>query len=155
MRHALWIDFLQQFTFTIKHEAAVLNCVADALSCRHTLLSQLRIEISGFDSLPESYSLDPFFVKVAQHIIENDMGNYFWSDGVLFHRGQLCIPKGSLRLKIFQDLHNEGHVGRDRTLHLVAIKYFWPAMWPILSTDAALATLRKKKQLRSDFTSHC
>ncbi|GKB41004.1 putative nucleotidyltransferase, ribonuclease H [Tanacetum coccineum] len=43
-------------------------------------------------------------------------------------RNQLCIPDTSLRLKIIKELHDEGHVGRDRTLRLVQASYFWPIM---------------------------
>lgn len=31
-------------------------------------------------------------------------------------------------LKMIQELHNEGHVGRDRTFQLLAGSYFWPSM---------------------------
>ena len=51
-----------------------------------------------------------------------------WVDGFLFWGNQLCITESSLRLKIIQELHNEGHVGRDRTLQLVAASYFWSTL---------------------------
>ncbi|XP_022868758.1 uncharacterized protein K02A2.6-like [Olea europaea var. sylvestris] len=41
---------------------------------------------------------------------------------------RLYLPEGSLRLKIIQELHNEGHVGCDRTLQFVAASYFWPSL---------------------------
>ncbi|GJZ43926.1 putative nucleotidyltransferase, ribonuclease H [Tanacetum coccineum] len=34
----------------------------------------------------------------------------------------------SLRLQIIKELHDEGHVSRDRTLKLVQASYFWPTM---------------------------
>ena len=49
-------------------------------------------------------------------------------DGFLFKGNQLCIPDCSLRTQIIQELHNEGHVGRDRTLQLVQASYFWPTI---------------------------
>lgn len=47
-RHASWIAYLQQFTFVIKHTAGISNCVADALSRRHSLLAVLHSSVSGF-----------------------------------------------------------------------------------------------------------
>ena len=49
-------------------------------------------------------------------------------DGFLFKGNQLCIPDCSLRLRILDELHSEGHVGRDRTLQLVTERYFWPTL---------------------------
>ncbi|PKI36368.1 hypothetical protein CRG98_043241, partial [Punica granatum] len=49
-------------------------------------------------------------------------------DGFLFRGNQLCIPDCSLRAHIIQQLHGEGHVGRDRTLQLVQSSYFWPTI---------------------------
>lgn len=41
---------------------------------------------------------------------------------------QLCIPDCSLRLLLITELHQEGHIGRDRTLHLISSSYFWPTL---------------------------
>lgn len=38
------------------------------------------------------------------------------------------MPSCSLRLKIIEELHKEGHVGSDRTLQLVSTSYFWPSL---------------------------
>jgi hypothetical protein len=40
----------------------------------------------------------------------------------------LCILKGSLRLKIIQELHNESHMGRDKTFRLVTNQFYWSSM---------------------------
>ncbi|GJS30888.1 putative reverse transcriptase domain-containing protein [Tanacetum coccineum] len=53
---------------------------------------------------------------------------FFLHDGFLFKGNQLCIPDSSLRLQIIKELHDEGHVGRDRTLQLVQASYFCPTM---------------------------
>ena len=49
-------------------------------------------------------------------------------DGFLFKGNRLCIPECSLGMKIVKVLHEEGHVGRDRTLQLISQSYFWPSM---------------------------
>lgn len=40
-RHAKWIEVLHSFSFVLKHKVSMENQVADALSCRHSLLSTL------------------------------------------------------------------------------------------------------------------
>lgn len=40
----------------------------------------------------------------------------------------MCVPESSLCPQIIAELHNEGHVGRDRTLQLVTSSYFWPSL---------------------------
>ncbi|KAJ9550899.1 hypothetical protein OSB04_014944 [Centaurea solstitialis] len=43
----------------------------------------------------------------------------------------LCWPKCEFPYpgsNLFAELHNEGHVGRDRTLHLISGSYYWPTM---------------------------
>ncbi|GAA0172389.1 hypothetical protein LIER_26226 [Lithospermum erythrorhizon] len=60
---------------------------------------------------------------------------------------RLCIPEGSLRLQIIRELHGEGHVGRDRTLQLAAISYFWPTLRKDVERFVSRCTLcqRSKK----------
>nr|GEV00025.1 putative reverse transcriptase domain-containing protein [Tanacetum cinerariifolium] len=127
-RHASWISNLEQFTFVIKHKAGVSNRVADALSHRHGLLTKMRAHVPGFDSFLELYVDDPFFFKVLVRIQQGESTDFVLEDGFLFRGVQLCIPDCSLRLKIIQELHNEGHVGRDRTFQLLTGSYFWPSM---------------------------
>mgnify|MGYP003362544751 FL=1 len=56
------------------------------------------------------------------------MDGYMLVDGFLFKGNQLCIPDCSLRMKIIKELHEEGHVGHDRTMQLISKSYFWPSM---------------------------
>nr|GEY07105.1 hypothetical protein [Tanacetum cinerariifolium] len=127
-RHASWISYLQQFTFVIKHKAGVSNRVADALSRLHGLLTEMRARVPGFDSFLELCVDDPFFSEVLVRIQQGESTDFMLEDGFLFRGVQLCIPNCSLRLKIIQELHNEGHVGRDHTFQLLAGSYFWPSM---------------------------
>ena len=54
--------------------------------------------------------------------------NFLVHREILVKGNQLCILDCSLRLRIIQELHGEGHVGRDRTLQLIRDSYFWPSM---------------------------
>ena len=127
-RHASWIAYLQQFTFVIKHTSGASNRVADALSLRHSLLSILHVSVPGFSSLADLYPTDPFFGLIWTALSTGSTSPYALHDGFLFRDNRLCIPDCSLRLQLISELHNEGHIGRDRTLHLVSTAYFWPSL---------------------------
>jgi hypothetical protein len=127
-RYASWAAYLQQFTFVIKHKAGTQNRVADALSRRKNLLVDMRVKALGFDSFQKLYVSDPFFAVVIEKIQNNQQSDFVLQDGFVFKGTQLCIPECSLRPKIIQELHGEGHVGRDRTYLLVAVSYFWPSL---------------------------
>lgn len=59
--------------------------------------------------------------------------DYTLVDGFLFRGVCLCIPLGSLRLRVISELHCAGHVGRERTISLIQRCFFWP----ILRRDAS------------------
>ena len=46
-RHLKWVEFLQSYTFVLKHRSRKSNRVADALSRRHLLLTWMQIEVVG------------------------------------------------------------------------------------------------------------
>lgn len=127
-RHASWIAYLQQFTFVIKHKSGALNKVADALSRRTSLLATSSVSVLGFSALAELYPSDPYFARILSDVQEGKSTKFVVHDDFLFLGTRLCIPECSLRLQIIKDLHSEGHVGRDRTLHLVTDSYFWPTL---------------------------
>lgn len=127
-RHATWVAFLQQFTFTIRHQAGKLNRVADALSRRHSLISTMHTTVRGFSTFADLYCSDPYFAKILSDVSSGWTLDFSLHDGFLFKENQLCIPNCSLRLQIIKELHDEGHVGRDRTLQLVTNSYFWPSL---------------------------
>ena len=127
-RHASWTAYLQQFTFVIKHQSGKLNKVADALSRRHALVSTLRVSIPGFECFADLYPTDPYFSSVWMDLTHGVHSDFSFIDGFIFKNNRVCVPACSLRLQIIQELHNEGHVGRDRTLKLVTDSYFWPTL---------------------------
>jgi hypothetical protein len=40
-RHAKWVEFIETFPYIVKHKKEKENVIADALSRRYTMLSQL------------------------------------------------------------------------------------------------------------------
>lgn len=127
-RHASWISYLQQFTFVIEHTSGVTNKVADALSRRHSLLYVLHVSVPGFSSFADLYPSDIFFGPIWEATTSGLSSLYSIHDDFLLRDNRLCIPDCSLRLQLITELHGEGHIGRDRTLHLVATSYFWPTL---------------------------
>ena len=112
----------------IKHTTGSSNRVADALSRRHLLLTVLHTSVTGFSTLVGQYEDDPFFGRVFHDAQTGLSGEYTIHEDFLFRRNRLCIPERSLRLQLINELHNEGHVGRDCSVQLVAASYFWPSL---------------------------
>jgi len=54
-RHAKWVEYIQSYTFVLKHKAGTENKVADALSRRSLLLNSVRAEVVGFEQIEEEY----------------------------------------------------------------------------------------------------
>nr|GEU30176.1 retrotransposon protein, putative, Ty3-gypsy subclass [Tanacetum cinerariifolium] len=63
-RHAKWVEFLQAFTFTIKHKSGKFNKEANALSCKYSLISSLQPKLIGFEPLQNEYPSDPDFGEI-------------------------------------------------------------------------------------------
>lgn len=54
--------------------------------------------------------------------------DFVLQEGFLFKGLVLCVPDCSLRLRLIAELHNLGHVGRDRSVDLVHKRFFWPTL---------------------------
>ena len=134
-----WVEYLYSFTFVIKHKSEVTNKVADALSRRCSLFTEMKVEVLGFDEMKELYDADPKFFEawrecrapnLTDHISKYD--EYFIQEGMLFKGIQLCIPRSSMRLNLIKEKHSGGLAGHfeiDKTLSLLKEKYYWPQMY--------------------------
>ena len=56
-----WVEFLQSYTFVMKHRSGKYNRLADALSRRQSLLTEIQVKVVGFNELKELYEGDPNF----------------------------------------------------------------------------------------------
>ena len=122
-----------------KHKSGVTNRVVDALSRRHSLLTEMNVEVLGFDEMKEFNDVDPNFFEawrecrapnLTDHISKYD--EYFTQEGMLFKGIQLCIPRSSMRLNLIKKKHSGGlvgHFGIDKRLILLKEKYYWPLMY--------------------------
>ena len=109
-----WVDFLQSYTFMLKHRSGKSNRVVDALSRRQLLLTVMQVEVVGFDELKNLYPEDPNFVEAWNACKEPiAIGRTRWldylvQDGMLFKDSQLCIPRSSMREKLIKEKHSGG-----------------------------------------------
>ena len=62
-RHAKWSEFIESFPYIVKYKKGKDNVVADALSRRHALLSQLDANILGLESIKDLYATDICFAE--------------------------------------------------------------------------------------------
>ncbi|KAE8695414.1 General regulatory factor 9, MU isoform 1 [Hibiscus syriacus] len=74
-RHAKWVAYLQEFTFTLRHQAGSLNRVADALSRRTLLLTTMSTKVAGFETFTDMYAADPSFGRIFQEQIISELHN--------------------------------------------------------------------------------
>jgi hypothetical protein len=117
-RHARWVNYLQEFTFVLKHKAGVENAVADALSRKSFLLSKLSTNITCFVELKGAYNADLDFGERYKTLLESPNqsdGVYSLLEGYLFKGSRLCLPRTSIREFAIRELHAgglAGHFGR-------------------------------------------
>ena len=80
----MWVEFLQAYSFTIKHKASVQNVVANALSQKHALLTSLHVKIIGFDIVKELYCDDDDFGDIWKTYVQRSFKDFVIIDGFLF-----------------------------------------------------------------------
>jgi len=66
-RHDKWVEFLQDYTFVLRHKAGVENKVADVLSRHVMILAVMSAEVTGFERLKEEYASCPTLEKYMSH----------------------------------------------------------------------------------------
>ena len=130
-RHAKWVSFLQQFTFSLKHQSGILSKVADGLRRRTNFLVEMQAKVAGFEVFKENYQDDPHFGDLYQQLQQGQQPakfDFWLKDGFLFKGPKLCVPKCSLRELMIVEQHNLGHFGKSKTLEFLNQDYFWPGM---------------------------
>jgi hypothetical protein len=96
-RHVKWVEYMQNFTFVIKHIFGTASKVPDALSIKCLLLQEFKVKTLGFDDLRDMYRHDPDFkeaYEVAENLVLRDRSQwigYVIQEGFLFKGNQLCI----------------------------------------------------------------
>ncbi|XP_024310345.1 uncharacterized protein LOC112268657 [Brachypodium distachyon] len=119
-RHAKWVEFIESFPYIIKHKKGKENVVANALSRKVVLLSQLDVKVPGLESLRNLYISDRDFAAPF-NLCKDGKGwdKFHIHDAFLFRANKLCVPESSVRLLLLQESHAGGlmcHFGREKTL---------------------------------------
>jgi hypothetical protein len=136
-KHAKWVEYMQNFTFVIKHISGTANKVADALSRKCLLLQEFRVKRLGFENLKDMYAGDADFAEAYEAAENPFLGDRSpWMDYViqnefLFRGNQFCIPNCSMRENLLKEKHSgglAGHFGHDKTLEKLSEAYFWPGI---------------------------
>jgi hypothetical protein len=133
-RHASWVEYLQRYSFSLKHKAGIENKVADAFSRRVTLLSMMSTNVTGFERLRDEYESCPDFGKLHATLSSAPyptIEDYTIQDGYLFKANKLFIPRTSVRDFLVWELHAgglAGHFGRDKTIEEVERQFYWPGL---------------------------
>ena len=123
-KHAKWVEFLQIFTFVIKHTSSKLNKVVDALSIVNVIMQELQVGVVGFEEMVDMYKEDAEFKEIYAVVQKPTIHNriqwldYLIQGGLLFKSNKLCIPKCSMRENIIKEKHSGGLSGnfkQDKT----------------------------------------
>ena len=136
-KHAKWVEYLQSFTFVIKHIRGQANKVANALSRRNLVVQEGKIQVLVFESMKELYDQDSNFQEAFEafkSLVHYDIGKwveFMIQDGLLFRNNKLCIPKCSMRENLIREKHSGGLVGNfghDKTFEQLRHYYYWTNM---------------------------
>ena len=57
-KHAKWVEFLQIFTFVMKHINEQAKKVVNALRRRSLIMQDSHVQVFGFDYLKDLYEID-------------------------------------------------------------------------------------------------
>ena len=71
-KHAKWVEFMQNFTFVLKHISGIPNKVVDALSKRCLVLQEFQVNVLGLEHLKDMYEEDADF-KEAYEACQNQL----------------------------------------------------------------------------------
>lgn len=107
LRHAKWVEFLQSYSFSIKHKAGKMNKVADALSHRHYLLQTIEGKVLGFEVIRDLYENDHDFGAIWNACSKGVVGNSF-SKTNIFSKIIDCAFLNVLCEKQLSGKHMEG-----------------------------------------------
>jgi hypothetical protein len=131
-RHAKWAEFIETFPYIIKHKKGKDNVIADTLSRRYTMLSQLNHKCFGLESIKELYATDFDFKDAYKNYREGRIWNkYVLHDGLLYRANKLCVPASSICLLFLQEAHGGGFMGHFRvkkTEDVLPTHFFLPKM---------------------------
>ena len=142
-RQARWIERLSGFNLQLQHLSGAKNTIADALSRAPEFYANAidlpQTEISLLAKLQSAAQQDAQYLARSKMILRDQQeaqpkyGNLSVKDGLIYRAPNICeVPfDPSLRTLLLELNHDDplaGHFGRDRTLHSLKRKWYWPNM---------------------------
>ena len=130
-RHACWVAFNEIFPYNIKYKNGKVNVVTDAMSRRMALVSYASTKLIGFAHIRELYNTDEDFAEIYNKCLVHGFNEYFINNGYLYFQDKLCIPKGSMREYLIDEVHGGdlmGHFGKHNTTAVLQETFHWPGM---------------------------
>jgi hypothetical protein len=120
-RHVKWVEYMQNFTFVIKHISGTANKVVDALSRKCLLLQEFKVRTLGFDDLKDMYADDSDF-KEAYEAAENPVlrDRSQWIEYVIQDR--IVVQRQST---VYSELLHEGELVEGKAQWRIG-RTFWP-----------------------------
>jgi hypothetical protein len=120
------------FPYTIKHKKGKDNIIADALSRRYNMLSQLDYKIFGLETLKDLYATDLDFKDAYENCREGRPWQKFViHDGLFYRASKLFVPASSVQLMLLQEVHGGGlmgHCGVKKMEDVLAALFFLPRL---------------------------
>ena len=104
-RHAKCSEFIKSFPYVIKYIKGKENVEADVLSRICMLVTQLELNVIGFEHIKHLYEHDPTFAIPYAKCSTHTSWERYYKDGYLMRANKLCIPESSLRLLLLQESH--------------------------------------------------
>ena len=86
-RHVEWVEFLQNYTFILKHNDGIDNNIADAFRHVISILHSMQNSVTGFDYLKDKYPQCPDVGIIYKESLDNPsptQGDFLIREGYLF-----------------------------------------------------------------------
>lgn len=124
-----WALKLQQFDFIIEYRKGRDNITADCLSRSLNAISK-RWEDLDYKTLKDKINENPNDYKDFK-IVDDNIYKYVKNNAKLTDRrfDWKMVPTKEERIKIIKNIHEEAHLGFEKTLEKIREKYVWPLMY--------------------------
>ncbi|CAH9139323.1 unnamed protein product [Cuscuta epithymum] len=129
-----WVAKLLGFNFVIKYKPGVENKAADALSRKGHFYSLSVVTCQEWEGLEDELLEDEKYKTMLQKLMidPDSIPHFKVSQGLLYFKGRLVIPKKSARIdSILKEFHESaigGHAGNFKTMKRISSLFYWEGM---------------------------
>ena len=129
-RKGIWLCFLSEYHFELKHIKGKENKVSDALSRRTHMIYEVtlsQMDAYFHEKIRTENKVDPFYVEIFKKVQEDRLfqqqKEYKVDDsGLLWSKDRLYVPYGGdIRSNILTEFHREPYSGHPRYKKMISI----------------------------------